>query len=96
MIKNIIFRKVNAKDAEEYIKLVDFVWRDAYKDIFPEEVFLDRESHFEEKLKNFDKIFYNDNIVFTYVVEYNNKIIGTLWGTMNSDYLYFKEKGYAD
>ena len=31
------------------------VWGEAYKNIFPEEVFVDRECKLEEKVKEFDK-----------------------------------------
>ena len=39
----ILIRKVRNDDAKQYIELINSVWRDAYKNIFPEEVFIDRE-----------------------------------------------------
>ena len=48
-MKNIIIRKVKSEDAEQYIKLGNLVWRIAYRHIFPEEVFIDRESKEDRK-----------------------------------------------
>ena len=58
---NIIIRKVKSEDAEGYLKLINLVWRDAYKHIFPEEVFVERESLVQERVKTFSENFYNDN-----------------------------------
>ena len=43
MNKGIVFRKVKKEDARGWYTLVNKVWRDAYKDIFPEEVFIEKE-----------------------------------------------------
>lgn len=40
---SILIRKVRNDDAIQYIELINFVWRVAYKNIFPEDVFIDRE-----------------------------------------------------
>lgn len=48
-----IIRPVRPEDAEQYFKLNNLVWRSAYKDIFPEEVFKNRES---EKVINKEKL----------------------------------------
>lgn len=91
-----IIRKAESKDAEEYIRLNNFVWRDAYKHIFPEEVFLERESRAEYKIKNFDSIYYNNNDGIAYVAEHDGKIVAIMLGRIISDYEYFKNKNYAD
>lgn len=39
----ILIRKVRNDDAKQYIELINSVWRDVYKNIFPEDVFIDRE-----------------------------------------------------
>ena len=41
-------RKVKPEDARSWVILHNKVWRVAYKNIFPEEVFIDRESKFEK------------------------------------------------
>ena len=46
---NIIYRKAIEKDSREWNEIVNRVWRDAYKDIFPEEVFIDKENRIEGK-----------------------------------------------
>ena len=42
MNSDIIFRPVEEKDAYNWVTLKNMVWRDAYKEIFPEEVFLEK------------------------------------------------------
>ena len=44
---NIKIRKANEKDASKWFKFINKVWRNAYKNIFPEEVFLEKESNVE-------------------------------------------------
>lgn len=93
---NILIRKVRTSDAEQYIRLKNLVWRDAYKDIFPEEVFDEMDSKVEEKVKKFPLNFYNDNTKICYVAEVDGNIVGLMYGTIKSMYEYFAEKGYAD
>ena len=95
-MQDIIIRKVESKDAEQYIHLRNFVWCDAYKNILPEQVFIEKQACAEQEIKDFDKIYYNDNKVICYVAEINGKIVGLLWGKMESDYEYFNKLGYAD
>ena len=95
-VNDIIIRKAKTQDAKQFVKLNNFVWRIAYKDIFPEEVFLEREAKAEEKIKKFDKIYCNNNKFLTYVAECDSKIVGILWGAMKSEYEYFGTKSYAD
>ncbi len=95
-MKNIKIRKVQSKDAEQFIKLRNKVWRIAYKDIFPEEVFVEKEAKAELEIKEFDENFYNDNKVIAYVAEDSGKIVGLLWGKRDSEYEYFYNLGYAD
>ncbi len=49
-------RKVKKEDAREWFVFGFKIWRDTYKNIFPEEVFIDRESKLEEKVKDFVKL----------------------------------------
>lgn len=95
-MEDIIIRKVKPEDARQYLNLVNLVWRVAYKHIFPEEVFVERESLIEERIKTFNENFYNDNSKLVYVAEHNNKIVGVIMGRIDSGYEYFDEMGYAD
>ena len=96
MNKDFTIRPVKPEDAEQYINLTNIVWRDAYKHIFPEEVFIEKENKAEDKIKNFDKSIQNDNMSLSYVAEIEGKIVGFVFGRMISLYQYFGEKGYAD
>ena len=93
---DIIIRKINSQDARQYIKLKTLVWRDAYKHIFPEEVFIDMEEKEEQKIKDFNKNYFNDDTKINYVAELNGNIIGLFMGRIDSGYHYFNEKGFAD
>jgi len=88
-------RKVEEKDAQKWFEFINKVWRDAYKDIFPEEVFIDKEKNIEDKVKNFNNKIYNNNEKIALVAEYKNQIIGLMYGVINSNYEYFTSE-YAD
>lgn len=96
-MKAYIIRKITANDAEQFIRLGNLVWRSAYGDIFPEEVFVQRES--EEIINKMKAGFAehqlaNDKIA--YVAEVDGEIIGYLSGTLKSEYEYFGSRNYAD
>lgn len=95
-MENIIYRKTKLEDAEQHVKLGLLVWRDAYKHIFPEEVFIEKENKAEDKIKNFEKSIQNDNMSLSYVAEIEGKIVGFVFGRMISHYEHFGERGYAD
>lgn len=95
-MKNFTIRQVKPEDAKEYIKLNNLVWRDAYKHIFPEEVFLQRESQLETKVKTFSDFVYNDDSQMVYVAEDKGKIIGFISGKILSEYEHYEALGYAD
>ena len=95
-MKNIIIRAVRPEDAEQYNKITNIVWRDAYKHIFPEEVFIERESRINEKIKTFPDIVYNGRDQFVYVAEVDGQIIGYLSGKLTSNHKPFFERGYAE
>ena len=75
MKNDIKIREVNETDATKWFKFVNKVWRCAYKSIFPEEVFLEKEKNVEEKEKNFNEIICNDNKNIALVAEYEGKIV---------------------
>lgn len=95
MNKNVIIRKVQTKDAEGFETLVNKVWRIAYKDIFPEEVFVEKENKLEKKISTFDTRIKNDDKNISYVAECDGKIVGIMCGNINSGYDYFKND-YAE
>lgn len=87
-------RKVTREDAREWCIFGFKVWRDAYKNIFPEEVFIDRENKLEEKVKDSVNKLQNNDKNIAYVAEYDGKIVGTMRGSIISSYNHFEE--YAD
>lgn len=93
---SILIRKVTNNDARQYIELINSVWRVAYKNIFPEEVFIDREKGTENRIKSFADKFYNDNKRLCYVAECNNVIVGVIYGSIKSTYEHFLEGDFAD
>lgn len=84
MNSDIKIRKVNQTDATKWFKFVNKVWRSAYKSIFPEEVFLEKEKNVEEKEKNFNQKICNDNKNIALVAEYKGEIVGIMSGSINS------------
>lgn len=95
MDKKITFRAAESKDINTWFEIKNKVWRVAYKDIFPEKVFENKEKNIDKKIENFKKEALNDNTKIAYVAENNNTIIGIMYGTLNSGYDFFK-KDYAD
>lgn len=93
---DIIIRKTKQSDAEQYITLLDYVWKITYSHIFPEEVFVEREKSAPERIATFNEKKRNNEQTICCVAEKNGIIVGVMLGTVNSDYEYFKEKNYAD
>jgi len=88
-------RKVNEEDALKWFTLLNKVWRNAYNHIFPEEVFIEKESTINEKVENFINKIKNDNENIEYVAEYKGELIGLMCGSITSSYEYFSYE-YAD
>ena len=53
-VDSVTIRKATPEDARGWETLGIQVWRDAYRHIFPEEVFLEKESRLEEKIARFN------------------------------------------
>ncbi len=96
MKENIIIRTARPDDARAYHTLGNLVWRDAYKHIFPEEVFVEKESKLEKKIATFAQDCVTNNQRIVLVAEYEGKIVGFMLGVIKSYYEYFGERGYAD
>ena len=92
---SVTIRKANPEDARGWATLVNQVWRDAYRHIFPEEVFLEKDSKLEEKIESFQAWVKNDSENIVYVAEHDGKIIGIMCGSIRSSYAPF-HSDYAD
>jgi len=93
---NILIREVKLEDANQYVSLKNLVWRSAYANIFPQEVFEDKDKNFERDVQDFVNIAYNDDTQINYVAEVDGEIIGLMFGKKESEYEYFAKLGYAD
>lgn len=96
MENNIKFRPVRPDDAEKYLKLTNLVWRDAYKHIFPEEVFVEKEAKTPNMIKTFSDFVYNGRDQIVYVAECEGEIVGFVSGKLTTNYEHFKPLGYAE
>ncbi len=93
---NYVIRKVEPKDARQFIELHNFVWKSAYKDIFPAEVFAAREAKTERRIAGFADHFLNNNEKICYVAELDGRLIGLMAGNIKSLYSHFGEINFAD
>ena len=84
-LENITIRLVRPEDAREWCMLAIRVWRVAYRHIFPEEVFLEKENRVEEKIARFQDWAKNDSESIAFVAECDGKIIGIMCGGICSD-----------
>ncbi len=89
------FRPLTADDCYEVKRLINIVWRIAYKNIFPAEVFDNKDKKLQkssEKLENKLK----NNEIFGFVAIFENKMVGVSIGSYESEYEYYAELGYSD
>ena len=94
-IHSVTIRKAKPEDARAWESLNVRVWTDAYRHIFPEEVFLEKENRLEEKIARFRDWAKNDSESITCVAEYDGTIIGIMCGSIRSSYEPFLSD-YAD
>ena len=81
-------------DESQILWLINNTWKTAYSHIFPSEVFAERESTIDDRIRAFnEKLTKNNQICF--VAEENSKIVGVLVGILNSNIEEFDKKGYA-
>ena len=97
MTKEYIIRRATKEDAEQYTKLNNLVWRQAYKNIFDNTVFDKRESansvsnsidYFIKQTKNLNE--------FCYVVERQGQIIGQMTGAYLSHIEHYSQRNFAE
>ena len=96
MEDGIKIRKLVPKDAEQYVRLHNKVWRHAYKHIFPEQVFLDKEAKTQIKIDDFPNWINRSPQEINYAVEIGGKIVGCMSASLCSNYDYFKKDNYAE
>ncbi|MCR4738824.1 MAG: GNAT family N-acetyltransferase [Lachnospiraceae bacterium] len=92
---DIKYRPVRKEDGYEWHTLLCRVWRSAYSHIFPVEVFDERDKYIEDKARQFTEDKFTGDRKIAYVAEHAGKIVGLMFGTLDSDYEYFKNE-YAD
>ncbi|MBO6166238.1 MAG: GNAT family N-acetyltransferase [Eubacterium sp.] len=93
--EEIEYRQVRKEDGYEWYKLLDEVWRVAYNNILPKEVFDARDNAREDRARGFSEDKFLGERKIAYVAVHEGKIVGLMFGTLDSDYEYFKDK-YAD
>ena len=87
---DIKYRQVRTEDGYEWYTLLSRVWRTAYAHIFPKEYFDARDKSVESKAREFTKEMFAGDRKTAYVAESGGKIVGLMFGTLDSDYDYFK------
>ena len=92
---DIIYRQVRKEDGYQWYTLLNKVWRVAYKNIFPEDVFDERDKGLDDKVREFTEEKFLGERKIAYVAEHDGNIVGLMFGTLDSDYEYFKND-YAD
>ena len=93
--KEVVIRKVVPSDAEQYVKLHNLVWKDAYKNIFPEEVFERREQRAEAVINGFADWMSTKEGIY-YCAEIDGKLVGFMTATLHTKNEHFKDKNYAE
>ena len=92
---DISYRPVRKEDGFEWYTLLSKVWRTAYGHILPEEAFVEREKAVPAKAREFTLEKFLGERKIAYVAEHGGKIVGLMYGTLDSDYGFFKDE-YAD
>jgi len=92
---DISYRQIVKEDGYEWYKLLSSVWRSTYAHIFPEDYFDARDKSVDAKALEFTEEKFTGDRKIAYVAECEGKIIGIMFGTLDSDYEYFKGD-YAD
>ena len=95
-MSEIQFVRLKKEDVRDYINIINVVWRNAYKHIFPEEVFLDKEKRTDERIEKCLQIDFNSEEHIILGAKDDGKLVGVLFGKSLSGYDHFKELGFAD
>lgn len=82
-------------DAEQYINFLNLVWKNAYSNIFPEEVFQRRDHGKQNFINGFER-FLNDKNNFYICAKIDNNIIGILFGNLKTHNMKYQNLGFAE
>ncbi len=89
------YRQICEKDGYAWYALLNRVWRAAYRGIFPEEVFDARDKRIADRARAFTAEKYLGERKIACVAECEGRIVGLMYGALDSDYAPFKND-YAD
>jgi len=89
-------RKAKKKDWEQIFKLSIKVWRTAYANIMPQEIFEHREATSASILEKRKDIEPNTSDHFAFVAEAKNEIVAFALVQTISNYEHYKQLGYSD
>lgn len=92
---DIKYRPVRQEDGYAWYTLLDEVWRVAYAHILPQEVFDGRDWARKDRAAGFKVENFAGERKVAYVAEDEGKIVGLMFGTLDSNYEFFKND-YAD
>lgn len=92
---DIKYRQVCAEDGYEWYRLLSRVWRASYAHILPKEYFDARDRSVESRAAEFTVETFAGERKIAYVAEHDGKIVGLVFGTLDSNYDHFKGD-YAD
>ena len=92
---DIRYRQIRTEDGYEWYTLLSKVWRASYAHILPEEYFDARDRSVKSRAAAFTEEMFSGDRKIAYVAECDGKIAGLIFGTLDSDYEYFKGD-YAD
>lgn len=96
MNNKIIIRPIKPDDAEQYVRLHNLVWRDAYNHIFPKQVFDEREERTQDKINQFASWIESNTQQINYAAEIDGVMVGFMNATILSNYEHFKNLGFAE
>lgn len=89
-----VIRPYKKGDESQIVWLINNTWRSAYADIFPSEVFDERDKIAVDRIADFDgKLKRNNRICF--VAEENEKIVGVAIASFNTEIAEFDKDEYA-
>ena len=92
---DINYRLIRDEDGYAWYTLLDEVWRSAYGRILPKEVFDGRDYARKDRAAGFTADKFLGERKTAYVAEHEGKLVGLMFGTLDSDYEDFKDE-YAD
>lgn len=89
-----VIRTYKKGDESQIVWLINNTWRSAYADIFPSEVFDERDRTADARIADFDDKLKRNNRI-CYVAEENEKIVGVSIASFNTEIAEFDTDEYA-